>query len=254
MKVVFFGSSGAVQTAANTNVCFAVRAEGLSLLVDASGSPVQNLKRAQLDPLGLDALVVTHAHTDHLYAVPSLIHNLWLMKRDRPFTIVANPQTLARVQELLDVLGLLKKEGLFAVRWVAEADGELGLGSSAQVKLFPVLHSVPTSGIRVEAPGCVFVYSADTAPCSRIAAECRGSRALIHEASGPASQEQQLNRAGHSSARQAAETAAEAGVERLYLCHFDDRPGATPDEMRGEARDVFAGEVIVPELFLWYEI
>jgi ribonuclease Z len=254
LKVVFFGTAGAVQSDSDTNVCFVVYSAGYSLLVDASDSPVRNLLKAGVDPLKLDALVLTHSHTDHIYGVPSLIHNLWLMKRGKSLRIVANAHTLARAKELLELFGLPDKEGMFPMEWI---DGESGVPhttASPVLSLFPVKHSVPTSGVRIEENGAAFAYTSDTAPFDGLIESLRGCGLLIHEASGAAAREQHLNRAGHSSARQAGQTAFQTGVARLFLCHFDYAAGPLPEELRREAQGSFQGEVVVPERFKEYDI
>ncbi|UCF99726.1 MAG: MBL fold metallo-hydrolase [Spirochaetaceae bacterium] len=254
MRVVFFGTAGAVQDAADSNVCFAVRADGCSFLVDASGSPVHNLIKAGLDPLSLDALVLTHSHADHIYGVPSLIHNLWLMKRSKPLQIISNPPTSAKTMELLECFGLLKKEGLFPIEWIDGEKGVVEMAASLNLKLFPVQHSIPTSGIRVEERAVVFVYTSDTAPFDGLFAASRDCQVLIHEASGDISREKYLNQAGHSSARQAGEAAARSGVGRLFLCHFDYFAGPSPRDLLKEAQASFNGDVVIPELFQEYMI
>ena len=100
MKIVFFGTAGAIQSKDNTNVSFSVVEKKLSILVDSSGNPVQYLKREGIDPKKLDILILTHSHTDHIYAVPSLIHNLWLMKRKKPLSIISNQFTINKANEL----------------------------------------------------------------------------------------------------------------------------------------------------------
>ncbi|MBN2553601.1 MAG: MBL fold metallo-hydrolase [Spirochaetales bacterium] len=257
MKIVFFGTAGAVQSASDGNVRFALRGQGCSLLVDASGSPVHDLLKAGLDPLTLDALVLTHTHTDHIYGLPSLVHNLWLMKRDKELKIISNTQTAAKARQLLELFGLPDKEGMFRIDWIECMDGEnrpRQVAPSLTLKLFPVRHSVPTSGVRVEQRGAVLVYTADTAPFEGLIEAARGCRALIHEASGARDREEHLNRAGHSSARQAGRTAAQSRADLLFLCHFDCRGGPAAADLRAEAQESFGGEVIIPELFREYEI
>jgi len=253
MRLIFFGTAAAVQTARDGNVCFALASEGSSLLVDASGSPAQNLSRAGIDPLALEALALTHAHTDHLYALPSLLHCLRLAGRKRPLKILCSPATAARAWALCAALELLQKPGIFPISWITAEEAETRLEDGMAVRLFPVAHSIPTSGVKVARDSSVLVYSADTAPCPRLTEETRGAAVLVHEATGPVSMEEALNRDGHSSGRQAGLLAREAGVQALYLCHFDYQRHS-PSEAELEAAAAFKGAVIIPELFSAYEI
>jgi len=246
VKLIFFGTSGGIQTRTNANVCFLVADEQLSVLIDASGNPVQYLERAAVDPRSLDVLVLTHSHTDHLYALPSLIHNLWLMKRDKPLSIVSNPFTLERAKELCACFSLLSKENLFPIIWVENA--------AERIELFPVAHSTPTSGVKISSSRSRIIYSSDTSPCEAVVRAAKGAKALIHEASNTSEFESRLNSAGHSSGRQAGVAAKEAGVEKLFLCHFDPQYAQNQDTIVRESKSAFKGEVIIPELFRAYEV
>lgn len=254
MKLIFFGTAGADQSKDNTNVSFSVVEKKLLILVDSSGNPVQSLKRAGIDPTKLDALILTHSHIDHIYAVPSLIHNLWLMKRKKPLSIISNQFTTNKAKELCNIFSLLSKEGLFWINWVNIDEGETDVFPGVKIQLFPVLHSTPTSGIKIITSTSSLVYSSDTTPSKEVISRARGVKALIHEASGTLNLEEKLNKSGHSSARQAGEAAEKAGVKYLFLCHFDFSEGSTQDKVEFEAKSSFHGKVIIPNLFRFYEV
>ena len=78
--------------------------------------------------------------------------------------------------------------------------------------------------------------------------------ALVHEATGSDRDRRILNEDGHSTALQAGEAAEKAGVDTLFLCHFDVRQGLLPEELQREAQMSFKGKVIIPELYRVYEI
>ena len=72
-------------------------------------------------------------------------------------------------------------------------------------------------------PGRSLVYSGDTAPSDQIRRLAEGATLLIHEATTAADLEGDANRWGHSSARQAASVAKDAGVSTLFITHFSSR-------------------------------
>ncbi|MDY7027302.1 MAG: MBL fold metallo-hydrolase, partial [Spirochaetota bacterium] len=155
MTLQFFGTGGAIHTRRLTNTSFVVRQGSSTVLVDASGSPVHDLLNAGVDPPALGALVLTHAHTDHVYAFPSLIHNLWLMGRSKPLDVITNQETQEIATQLCNTLGLFSKSGLFEIGWYVGQDivHDVGVNDSSKltVRLFPVQHSVATSGIVFQA-------------------------------------------------------------------------------------------------------
>jgi ribonuclease Z len=254
VKLTFLGTSGAVPVAGESNVSFAVsHGEGV-VLVEASGTPAADFGRAGLELLRLEAVVISHAHPDHVYGFPALLQSLRLLGRNEPLVVAANPPTLGVLRRLARLLRLYPRAGVFPVRWTALNDGELTLESGLQVRMFPVRHSRPTCGLHLSAPESCLAYSADTAPCPRLVDEARGCTALIHEASCGAADEEAKNPLGHSSGRQAGLAAAQAGVGTLFLCHFDYQGGATPQAMEAEARTAFEGTVAVPRLYHPYPL
>ncbi len=79
--------------------------------------------------------------------------------------------------------------------------------------------AMPNLALRFEASGgSTVVYSSDTEPCAAVVELSRGAHTLIHEATYA---EGDVRRAGvHSTAAQAGEVAAQAGVRRLILAHL----------------------------------
>ena len=254
MRLTFFGTAGAIQQANNGNSSFLVETNRMKLLVDTSGSPVQSLLQAGVDPAQLDAVVMTHSHTDHIYAFPSLIHNLWLMGREKPLSVLGNPAVLAKIDELCRPLGVLQKADLFPIEWISLDDGSQNLGKSLTITLFPVEHSVATSGVKFEEEARTLVYSSDTSPCERVVRESGSAAVLIHEASGCSVRESELNKKGHSSGRQAGEQAEKAQVGALFLVHVDPRVPETPRAIRDEATANFSGQTILPVNYQAYEV
>lgn len=72
-----------------------------------------------------------------------------------------------------------------------------------------------------ERRGLSVLFSGDTMPCTAIKEAARDTDLLIHDATyGSDEDEAQALTYGHSTFRQAAELAAEAGARRLWLTHF----------------------------------
>lgn len=230
-ELTLLGVNGSVQTGDSGNTSLLLRERGRCLLVDCSGSPVQAIIRAGGDPMALDAVILTHAHTDHVYALPSLIHNLWLMKREEPLDIVAEPSTLGKAEGLVAFFGLPRKKGMFPLRWREAGSSYLWQGLA--LRFFPTVHHVPSLGFCVEGR---LVYTADTEPCP-LPEGTRGAL-LIHEAGGTEEEKEKLSRGGHSSAAGAARAAARSGASRLVLVHLPPDPGKR-EAMEREALSVF---------------
>ncbi len=97
-------------------------------------------------------------------------------------------------------------------------------------------------------PGRKVVYTGDTRVCDSVREASRGADVLIHDSTFSDSEEEKTEVMAHSTARQAAEVAREAGVKRLYLTHLSQRY-TNPSILEQEARDVFP-ESYVAEDFM----
>ncbi len=254
MKLIFFGTTGAVQTADNTNISFSVIEAPAAILVDASGSPCQYLLRIGVAVSDFDALILTHAHPDHMHALPVLIQNLLLIKRKKPLRIICNRSAEKKAKQLLGLFSILPGTGTFPIEWICAEDITFDRISGMRIGLFPVNHAIETSGIKISTASASLIFSSDTAPSERVIAEASGATALIHEATGSDRDRRLLNEDGHSTALQAGESAEKAGVNTLFLCHFDVRRGLVPEQLQREAQTIFKGKVIIPELYRVYNI
>ena len=95
-----------------------------------------------------------------------------------------------------------------------------------------------------ERPGRTVVFSGDTRPCEATAELARGADLLVHEATFGDEEAPRAVETGHSTAREAAEIAARAGVKRLVLTHVSARYSGDTSELEQQARQVFAATTV----------
>jgi ribonuclease Z len=96
-------------------------------------------------------------------------------------------------------------------------------------------------------PGISIAYATDTRPCEGGRALADDVDLLYHDATFTDEHQARAETTGHSTARQAAAVARDAGAERLLLGHLSARYG-NPEPLEREARSVFSSAMVAEEL------
>lgn len=125
--------------------------------------------------------------------------------------------------------------------------GRLQAGESIELADGRAVH--PGDVLGPPRPGKSVAYCLDTRPCANSTALAAGADWLIHEATYTADLVEEAHSYGHSTARQAAETAKLAGARKLLITHFSSRY-ADPQPLLEEARSVFRETTMAEDLLV----
>lgn len=104
----------------------------------------------------------------------------------------------------------------------------------------------PEEVMDVAREGRKVVFSGDTRPTPAVVELARGASVLVHDSTFGSSELERALETGHSTAQEAAQVAAAAGVRVLVLTHISSRHSWR--ELRDEARQVFP-ETLIPKDF-----
>ena len=211
LRFTFLGANGSIQGPLSGNTSVFIRGARGCVAVDLS------VNLSVLTAADVDAVILTHEHIDHIYALPSLLHQLWIGGRKKELIIHLPSGMEELTAGLMDLFGIRRKRGIFDIRLCTDPAFQVG---TTTFTLFPTDHTGASVGVAAEEEGDRLVYTSDTRPIKEIPAAMRGAKVLIHEASGVSADEEILIKKGHSSGADAGRLAGGLGVRKLYLCHL----------------------------------
>lgn len=103
-------------------------------------------------------------------------------------------------------------------------------------------------------PGRKLAIFGDTAPTPAALKLARGVDVMVHEATLEATMADKANSRGHSTSRQTAELARDAGVGQLIITHLSSRyDSAGASALLAECREVFANTLLAED-FASFEV
>jgi ribonuclease BN (tRNA processing enzyme) len=143
-----FGSGGRFQT------CIALAADEVdapSVLLDCGATSLTALRQQQIDPLQIEAVLVTHLHGDHFGGLPFLVLDAQFRRRTHDLTVFGPPGTRTRLEQAMEILfpGSSSVQRRFAVRVAEHVDrqyGRTGRAARHPVRGAPCLRR---TGVRV---------------------------------------------------------------------------------------------------------
>lgn len=242
--------------------------DGQKVLIDAGLGASQGLIRAGVGLHELDAICITHLHSDHYLELGPLLHTAWTagLARELP---VYGPDGLAEYWRhfcaamAFDISLRIADEGrpdLHALPQFhpIEPGAQIGPLSLAAMRN---VHPPITDSFALRVTGSRSVtFSGDTAPMEDMARFAQGSDLFVHEAMLSAGIDALCARVGngddrlrthlersHAPAAEVGRIAAQAGVGALALHHLvpSDDPDFTEEDWRREAARHWSGPLYV---------
>jgi ribonuclease Z len=264
LHVVLCGTGSPLPSADRAGPCTAIFAGGRFLLIDVGPGANHRMGLLRLPRQEVDAVLLTHFHSDHVGELGELAMQSWALGRNRPLAVYGPPgveevvagfetayakDTSYRVAHhgtdlMPPALRPLQAQPVALEEVGAEAGSAVVFeGDGLRVTAFAVDHTpvAPAYGYRIDFAGRSVVVSGDTVPSANLVAHAQGADLLLHEALAAHLVEaarEALATAGnerrariahdiqgyHTTPVQAAEVAKQAGVGLLVLHHLVPPP------------------------------
>lgn len=215
MRLTVLGCAGSFPGPESACSAYLVEAEGFRLLIDFGSGSLSALQRYS-DLNGIDAIILTHLHCDHMLdACTYIVVRRYDPAGPRPALPVYAPLGAA---ERISAAYSSEGEPIDDVyTFYGLQPGTFPIGPFT-VTVDRVNHPIETYGVRLEQGGSVIAYSSDTAPCEPLLRLAAGADLFLCEASYPDGAD---NPPGlHLTGGEAGEAATKADVGRLLLTHL----------------------------------
>lgn len=259
MRLTILGRSPARPNPGEACAGYLVEGGDSRVLLDVGPGVVAQLLLAS-SPDQLDAVLISHMHTDHFLDLVTLRYAYPWLEETRPkLRVIVPPGSSEQLRDLAKGAGY--PDFFDRTFDFVEHDGERAIEvGNLRFEPHETQHFVPTWGFRVHARGIdestnrLFVYSADTAPVDTLPALVDGADLFLCEAALRSLNEdaQPPEKRGHLLPSEAGELATQGRVGRLVLTHLPvlDHDGWA----REQASTTFEGPVEVAEMLKTYEI
>lgn len=263
IEVTLLGTGNPIPDPRRAGPSTLVRAGGQAFLFDCGRGVQQRMAAAGITAAELDALLLTHLHSDHIADLGDLLVTRWVttFTEQVPLPVIGPPGTAEVVESTLEALRfdigyrIAHHADLTAPPPVEVEEVTVGVvwgrnGVSIGVGRTDHRPADPSIGFRVEHDGASVVLAGDTVPCPSLDDLAAGAGALVHTAIRkdliePMRAQRIRDIADyHSSVEQAAATAERAGVGILILTHYVPpiAPGQE-EEWRARAAAVFPRQI-----------
>ncbi len=229
MKLTVLGNNGPYPKAGGACSGYLLEDSKTKVLIDCGNGVLSRLFKV-CDIEDLDAIVLSHLHSDHMSDILVLKYAIGINKAKGKFSKSIPLYIPFEDNELIERLNYND-----AFKIIPIEEGDKIIINDLVLQFKEMIHPVKTFGVKVEKDNKVFVYSSDTSYHEGLIEFANEADFLLCEC-GVLEKDMEEN-SNHLSAKQAGEVATKANIKRLVLTHF--WPKYRLDRIMNEAMETY---------------
>lgn len=257
MRLTFLGTGSAMPAGERFQTGLLVEAGERTLLVDAGSGALHGLARTSVGYEGVETVLLTHHHLDHVADLLPLMKARWLAG-ETTLELVGPPGTKRLIEGLLGVHEYMQDRIELTVR-----DRSLGTGTfelaGFQVGHHPTDHSMDGLAYRLTpvdgetgADRPTVAYSSDSEAATELVEFADGAAVFVHDCSFP----DDVDVSGHPTPAELGRVlaAGDAALGRVYLTHLFPHTQGRHEEMLASIGERYDGDVRIARDGLTVEV
>lgn len=248
MKVVFLGVGEAFDER-YPNHSHLILSDKANIMLDCGDSAVRQIWKYTKDHSLIDALYITHRHSDHLFGVPALLGRMLEENRKKELAIICSEQVRADVERLTEHAYFGIKSYGFQINFLLAEDKKDLEFNGLKLSFAKTGHTAFNLAIRIEDGKNIICYSGDGPFDEDTEKIYRDADILMHEC-------YMFDKIfpGHVAALDVFKMAKRCNVKCLALAHFKRAFNDETREKVKEAAPTIGLKIIMPQPLEEYEV
>ncbi len=238
MRLTFLGTGSAMPTGERNQTGLLLEAGETRLLVDCGSGVLHRLAETEAGYEGVDTVLLTHHHIDHVSDLAALMKAKWLAG-STSLVVAGPPGTRDLVDGLLSVHAYMQDRLDLSVREVSPGSFNL---AGFDIEAMETRHSMMCHAYRLSAAGTEgdddITISGDTEAFAELADFADGSDVLVHDCSFP----DEVDVSNHPTPSILGETLADHEFGTVYLTHLYPHTRGKRQEMLDSLATSYDGE------------
>jgi ribonuclease BN (tRNA processing enzyme) len=240
MQLTFLGTGAALPTGRRFQSGYLLESDGDRLLVDCGSGVLHALARTSAGYDGVDTVLLTHHHLDHVSDLDVLLKARWLAGEDH-LTVAGPPGTADLVEDLLSVHEYMQDRLDLTLR---DIDPEAAFSLAGfDVDSTETRHSMQCFAYRLTPTegGPTVTFSGDSEAFDDLVSFAEGSNVLVHDCSFP----DDVDVSNHPTPSTLGTVLAdeELTIGHLYLTHLYPHTAGRHEEMLDSLEEYYDDDV-----------